>query len=443
MREKSEPILCNLLNEPEYEMDAACGLQVIASKAEPGPSAIMAARHGPSTRDYRQIRNGAAEWQASFQEDLRERVLKAIRHRISVVLEESRGGDPKSNPYHYRLKELAKVLAAVDPHGSTALILDILELPAHFDGWHRITLLERLVFAGVVLPVERILTALEPVFAQFRRHGIHNDNASLLGHVLCILPFLDPPAQGIERIRQLVSELRIGFYGQRDLLMAVGQCSDEAGLSFLVGLARNDAAVLESMGRDWLEAIAASPLPQAKLVLLRFIDPEAEASLGGAVLPEYAVDFLASRIAELARTDEALVARLLALTAQPPTSNLKRMTLAKVIASLGLPQALVAGLNLIDDSAPQPLPYELRRAIEDLVLEKRSHRASSQAYIVVPRAADDVKRRLFQILRTDPKRARTAHGLLAQIEEWRLEYGRPASELRHPVLESGEVWPPV
>ncbi len=27
-------------------------------------------------------------------------------------------------------------------------------------------------------------------------------------------------------------------------------------------------------------------------------------------------------------------------------------------------------------------------------------------------------------------------------EEWRLEYGRPSGEPRHPSLESGETWPP-
>jgi hypothetical protein len=39
-------------------------------------------------------------------------------------------------------------------------------------------------------------------------------------------------------------------------------------------------------------------------------------------------------------------------------------------------------------------------------------------------------------------RARSAYGLLGQIEEWRLEYGRPASEPRHPAYESGMPWPP-
>jgi hypothetical protein len=41
----------------------------------------------------------------------------------------------------------------------------------------------------------------------------------------------------------------------------------------------------------------------------------------------------------------------------------------------------------------------------------------------------------------DEKRKISALRLLAQIEEWRLEYGRPAGEPRHPAFNSGEPWP--
>lgn len=77
-----------------------------------------------------------------------------------------------------------------------------------------------------------------------------------------------------------------------------------------------------------------------------------------------------------------------------------------------------------------------------MVLEKRPYKGS-QSYTLAPRAADDVKKRLFEMLRGDKQRSRTAYRLLAQIEEWRLEYGRPAAEPRHPALDSGEFWPPT
>jgi hypothetical protein len=43
----------------------------------------------------------------------------------------------------------------------------------------------------------------------------------------------------------------------------------------------------------------------------------------------------------------------------------------------------------------------------------------------------------------DERRKKSALELLAQIEEWRLEYGRPAGEPLHPAIDSGEPWPPV
>jgi hypothetical protein len=101
------------------------------------------------------------------------------------------------------------------------------------------------------------------------------------------------------------------------------------------------------------------------------------------------------------------------------------------------------GLNLIDDSARQPIPYEVFRAIEDSFLEKRPHGNNSHSYTRVPRAANDLKARLFEMAKHAPQRARSAYSLLGQIEEWRLEYGRPTSEPRHPIFESGDLWPPT
>ena len=78
--------------------------------------------------------------------------------------------------------------------------------------------------------------------------------------------------------------------------------------------------------------------------------------LGDPVLPNYAVDLLVSRIADLTRTDAALVTTILDLTAKPLKSDQQRVILAEVIASLDSPKTLIAGIDLIDDSAPQQLP---------------------------------------------------------------------------------------
>ena len=53
-----------------------------------------------------------------------------------------------------------------------------------------------------------------------------------------------------------------------------------------------------------------------------------------------------------------------------------------------------------------------------------------------------LRTRLFSMVTDDPKRRKCAFSLLGQIEEWRLEHGRPAGEPRHPDVASGEPWPP-
>ena len=153
-------------------------------------------------------------------------------------------------------------------------------------------------------------------------------------------------------------------------------------------------------------------------------------------------DFLASRVSDLTQADSALVERILQLTTQP--MSLKRgHVLAKVIARLDSPQSLLAGLNLMDDLSPHPIPDDLWKAIESLFLERRPYKGSPQSYTLVPRASNDIRKRLFEMAENDSRRTRSAYSLLGQIEEWRLEYGRPSSEPRHPAYESGKPWPPT
>jgi hypothetical protein len=55
---------------------------------------------------------------------------------------------------------------------------------------------------------------------------------------------------------------------------------------------------------------------------------------------------------------------------------------------------------------------------------------------------NELRALLFKMSIADGKRSKSAVMLLGQIEEWRLEYGRPTGEPRHPDLASGQSWPP-
>jgi hypothetical protein len=116
------------------------------------------------------------------------------------------------------------------------------------------------------------------------------------------------------------------------------------------------------------------------------------------------------------------------------------MLLAKVFARFQKNDDLVAGLCVLrdDDSG---VPYELLRSIENAFLERRPYGTEGHVYIIAPHGSNALRRRLFEMTQTDPTRKRVAFALLGQIEAWRLEYGRPIDEPRHPAIESNTPWP--
>ena len=432
----SEPALIDLLDEPEYELDAGWALVTTAKKV---PAELPMIPGWAATRDYRTLRRAPADWSTIYDEARRAKLATAVKKRIARLREESRTGDHKTIPYNRRLKELAKVLAALDPEHSADVILEIAGLPAQFDGWMRVELLESLLFSGVPLPADTAIAILNPVTAEIRSHGTHNN--SPLKRLLCILPYVSPSAPGIAQFRELLSEFRVPLHDQRDLFMALGQCGSDEGIVFLRDFARQSAATFEHVAKEWVDAVAASPQPTAKPLLLSCIDPTVSEGVGELDFPDYVADFLASRLSDLTRADCSLVERILQLTKQP-LSLKRRHVLAKVIARLDSPQSLLTGLDLIDDQSPQPIPYDLWKAVESFFLEKRPYKGNPQSYTLVPRAANDTRKRLFEMAENDSRRTRSAYSLLGQIEEWRLEYGRPSSEPRHPAFDSGKPWPP-
>jgi hypothetical protein len=153
------------------------------------------------------IRKVPPEWSTLYNKSRRVRFASALKERLAALLEESKAGDHKTNPYHYRLKELAKALAALDAKQSADLILEIAGLPVDFDGWRRTDLLEALLFGGVTLLADHVIGLLEPVFGQLRKQGIYNnDGMSLFNRILHLLAFVEPPARGIAKIRELSEE---------------------------------------------------------------------------------------------------------------------------------------------------------------------------------------------------------------------------------------------
>ena len=152
-------------------------------------------------------------------------------------------------------------------------------------------------------------------------------------------------------------------------------------------------------------------------------------------------DVLATRIGELARRDAAIQRRLLQLCeAELPPA--KRLLLSK-FCRLGTQEAVSAGLNLINDNVNPSIPHEIWLQLEAAFVERRHHGTSENTYTLTPRSSNAIRAKLLEMATKDERRKNSAFTLLGQIEEWRIEYGRPTGEPRHPAYDSGQLWPPI
>lgn len=433
----AEALLLDVLNEPEYESEAASALARLARTRN------MEEPIGYKAKDYRVVWDARAGRRPSgFDEERRRRYAIAIKQRIKTLLDE-RARSAQTASYDYRLKGLARLLATLDSHDSAELVLHIMAFPGKWDGWGRVETLESLLFSGVQLPTEATLNVLNPTIEHARAQGLYNDqNVWLLKRCLCLLPFVDVPSIGIARIRQVISETKFPAHELRDIVTAVGGSRCDEALTFLRELAGSGGGGLKHIGKEWIKAVTALGGPESKRLLLSFIDTEADGFSAEVSLDYHENDLLASCIADIALAEGGIKHRILGLC-DAQLSPTKRLLLSKVIARLGTLDALVAGLSLIHDSGNPSVPYDLQQAIEAVFLERRPYAKTEYVYTLVPRDSNEIKAKLFEMALRDDRRKQSAFALLGQIEVWRLEHGRPTTERRHPAFDSGEMWPPI
>lgn len=256
------------------------------------------------------------------------------------------------------------------------------------------------------------------------------------------MPFIDPPSTGVARLREIVAAIRIPKHEFREVVTALGASRSNDALDFLKELAAQGGDGLQGLTREWIDAVAALGTPESRQVLLSFINPDL-----GQIDIEKHFDYhdhecLALHLLNIANSESAVKDRLYLLCARQ-LSPAMRSLVADVITRLGTSSALSAGIELIHDGTKPPIPYQLSQGLERLFLERRPYGKSENTYTLEPRSANEIRRRLFDMVLTDDSRMRSAWTLLGQIELWRVENGRPTSEPRHPDFDSGVPWPPI
>lgn len=435
--ESADEVLLEVFNEPEYEIDAGWALTRLALRQ----GAEERFQHWkPDFRDVWEAREGNR--QSVFDEDRRVRYANKIRTQLDVLIKQRRHAE-NPDSFNGRLKELVKMIAYLDGGNSASLVMEIVSLSGEWDGWTRVEALESLLQSGVVLFTDVTFEVLNPTIEHTLAQGIYNNqNSWLLKRCLCLLPFVDDPSRGIHRIGEILSQVNFPVHELRDIVTALGQSRSHDALTLLLELAGAPQGRSRVFAQEWIEAIANLGFPESKKVLVSFIEPTMTEP-GIDLSNEYHIyELLASHIVALAREETGVKERIYRLcnTNLPPD---KRTIISNAIAKLGTPEAILAGLNLIRDGASPPVPFDLNQAIETFLVERKPYGEAGYGYTLEPRSYNVIRGRLFEMVLNDGARRKTAFALLGEIEIWRLRYGKPSEEPRHPGIETGNPWPPL
>ena len=418
-------VLIDLLSEPEYLSDAAAAM---ARDFVPKP------KHSFDRTFYYDLMWAAREGRVppSGDDQRRTRFATALNAEIRRLREQNQAGKPAAG-----LKVLANALAAIDGRGSAAVVLDVIAMPGRWDQYIRLDAAERLLMAGVVLPATTAFALVDSILER-TEEWMQDSDRYLLRRILALCPFVDDPAVGIAKMRDLLGKRPLRGYELRELITALGESRSDAAIDLLYELA-SDAHTFEQCEDNFINAFAALDTPHARELLMGFVDP----NIRGIALMRrpHCEDVLVARLMELARRRPEAAVRLRELC-ERDLPELNRHVLSKVMDRLGTPEALAANLSLIDDAKPSPVPQGIWDQLETTFIERRPYGQSPNVFTEHARASNELRVRLFRMAIEDEKRRKSAFMLLGQIEEWRLEHGRPMGEPRHPDLASGQSWPP-
>lgn len=419
----ADEVLIDLVSVPEYRTDAAA-----AMARDYLPKSVR-----PYDGNVRYERIWAVRGEASRPCDPRRiRFSEALNAEIKQLRALSAQGKPVTG-----LKELATALAAVDGRRSENTVMEEFSTPGEWNHYTCLDSAELLLQAGVVLPTGETFALVDSVIERANKSTQDSDRY-LLRRALAICAFVDDPAAGIAKISDVLRERKFWGHELRELVPALGASRSDAAVELLHTLA-SDEQILAECWDALIDAIAMLDTQSAHKMLLGFVDPE----LGGLTAPTRlgSEDRLVLRLTEVARRHPPILARLLAIC-DLDLQERQRQILSKVLSSIDTAEALEANLSLIDDERGLPVPQGVIEQLERTFVPRQPYGREPNIFTIEARAANELRARLFRMSLEDNKRQRSAARLLGKIEAWRLDYGRPPDERRHPDLGSGQPWPP-
>ncbi len=418
-------VLIDLLPEPEYRSFVATEMvrDFLPKSKSPFERAFQYKLIWPA-REGRTQQLGDDMHRAQF--------AAALNAEIKRLREQEQKVEPAAG-----LKELANALAVIDGHGSAATVIDVITSPGQWDHYTCLEAAKRLLMAGVILPTTNVFALVDSILERMEK-WIQDSDRYLLCDSLALCAFTDDPSAGIFKIREGLDKQRLWGHHLGILVTALGESRSDAAIDLLYELA-SDAQNFEQCNERFINAFSTLDTSRSREILMGFIDPDTCAI--EITKRSHHEDVIVARITEMASQRPEIAEQLRALCQRDlPEPN--RYILSKIMALLDTPEALVASLNLVDDSKSPPVPQGIWDQIEGTFIERRPDKQISNAFTLHARASNELRVLLYRMAIEDEKRRKSAFMLLGKIEEWRLEYGRPTCEQRHPDLASGQPWPP-
>lgn len=400
--ESEGPFLAGLLAEPEFEQEVS-GALVEWAKTKSLPVTAGIEEWGNLSRDFKAIWEARSSRGVKGFDEARRTLAVGYLHDHIRRLRQPGSGTPVEASTVWRLKGLVKALAVLDGRNSSTFILDILALPLQThaaDGWRICQTLEVMLFKGASLPNEKTLALITPVINDLTSKWHSDNDLNLLGTSLSILPFLDAPRDGIARLAECLDRIRVPLDGMRRVVIALGHSRCDDALDILLSIVQKNG-LAQHIGRAWINAIVALDNAKARDILMSFIDPEVPEVPGTQDLGRDVS--VPQRIAEAAVCHPGMKARILALSSAS-LDRKKREVLSSVIALFKDDKSLLASLNLLDDESNPELPYELQKVVEEAFVERQPVEEGSNTYTLQPRTAIELRDRLIEMTKSDPKR---------------------------------------
>ena len=197
----------------------------------------------------------------------RTRFVAALKAEIERLREQN--DDRKSAA---TLKEIATALAAIDGRGSAAAVFDVIAMPGQWDLYACLAAAERLLMAGVILPRTTAFALVDSILERTEK-WMQDSDRLLLRRILALCPFVDDPAAGISKMRDVLQKRRLGAHELREIITALGESRSDAAVDLLCKLA-SDAQTFEQCEDSLITAVATLDTPPARDLLLGFVDPD-------------------------------------------------------------------------------------------------------------------------------------------------------------------------